>query len=103
MPAYLISEVSEVLDAAKMAEYRTLAQAAIERYGGRYIVRGGGWQAIEGEWALERVVVVEFPTVEQAKAWYHSPEYAKALEISRVALKRRMLLVQGVSGKFWES
>jgi uncharacterized protein (DUF1330 family) len=99
MPAYLISEVSEVVDAAKMEEYRTLAQAAIERYGGRYIVRGGQWEAIEGEWALERVVVVEFPTVEQAKAWYHSPEYAKALEISRVALKRRMLVAEGVGGK----
>ncbi len=77
MPAYVVSEVSEVVDAAKMEEYRTLAQAAIERYGGRYIVRGGVWEAIEGEWALERVVVVEFPTVEQAKVWYHSPEYAK--------------------------
>jgi uncharacterized protein (DUF1330 family) len=49
MPAYLISEVSEVVDAAKMEEYRTLAQTAIEQYGGRYIVRGGVWEAIEGE------------------------------------------------------
>ena len=62
MAAYVISEVSEVVDAAKMEEYRTLAQAAIERYGGRYIVRGGVWEGLEGEWALERVVVVEFPT-----------------------------------------
>jgi uncharacterized protein (DUF1330 family) len=95
MPAYLISEVSEVLDAAKMEEYRTLAQAAIEQYGGRYIVRGGAWEAIEGAWALDRVIVVEFGSVEQAKTWYRSPEYAKALEVSGVALKRRMLLVEG--------
>ena len=99
MCAYLISEVSEVLDAAKMEEYRTLAQEAIEQYGGRYIVRGGKWEVIEGEWGLDRFVMVEFPTLEQARAWYHSPEYSKALEISRVALKRRLLLVEGVSGQ----
>ncbi len=100
MAAYVISEVSEVVDSAKMEEYRTLAQAAIERYGGRYIVRGGVWEGIEGgvgagtgRWWLSS------PTVEQAKVWYHSPEYAKALEISRVALKRRMLVAEGVGGK----
>jgi len=98
MPAYLISEVSEVVDAAKMEEYRTLAQAAIQRHGGRYLVRGGVWESIEGDWALERVVVVEFPSVDQAKTWYDSPEYGQALESSRVALKRRMLLVEGVEG-----
>jgi uncharacterized protein (DUF1330 family) len=98
MPAYLISEVSEVVDAAKMEEYRTLAQAAIQRYGGHYLVRGGVWESIEGDWALERVVVVEFPSVDQARAWYRSPEYGQALELSRVALKRRMLLVEGVEG-----
>ena len=97
MAAYIISEVSEVVDAAEMERYRTLAEATIKQHGGRYLVRGGAWESLEGEWALERTIVVEFPSWEQAKAWYRSPEYAKALELTRMALKRKMLVVEGVS------
>ena len=97
MAAYIISEVSEVVDAAEMERYRALAEATIKQHGGRYLVRGGAWESLEGEWALERTIVVEFPSWEQAKAWYRSPEYAKARELTRVALKRKMLVVEGVS------
>src|ERR1700747_1263483 len=97
MPAYIISEVSEVVDAAAMERYRALAEATIKQYGGRYLVRGGEWESLEGEWALERTIVVEFPSWERAKAWYRSPEYATALELSGVALKRKMLMVDGVA------
>jgi uncharacterized protein (DUF1330 family) len=69
----------------------------IKQYDGRYLVRGGEWESLEGEWALERTIVVEFPSWERAKAWYRSPEYATALELSRVALKRKMLMVNGVA------
>jgi uncharacterized protein (DUF1330 family) len=96
MAAYIISEVSEVLDAAAMERYRALAEATIKQYGGRYLVRGGVWESLEGEWGLERMIVVEFPHGERAKAWYQSPEYSKALELSRVALKRKMMVVDGV-------
>ena len=96
MPAYLISEVAEVLDSALMEKYRALAEAAIKRYGGQYVVRGGEWEALEGEWPLNRIVVVEFPTMEQAKVWYRSPEYAEALEVSRGALRRKMVLLDGI-------
>jgi len=99
MPAYIVSEVSEVLDSALMEDYRRLSQAAIEQYGGRYIIRGGAGEPIEGHWPPERIVMVEFPTADQARAWYRSPEYAKALEISRVALKRKIILVEGVLAK----
>ena len=97
MPAYIISEVSEVVDPAAMEKYRALAEVTIKQYDGRYLVRGGGWESLEGEWALERTIVVEFPSWERAKAWYRSPEYATALELSRVALKRKMLMVNGVA------
>ena len=97
MPAYIISEVSEVVDPAVLERYRALAEVTIKQYGGRYLVRGGEWESLEGEWALERTIVVEFPSWEQAKAWYRSPEYATALELSRVALKRKMLMVDGVA------
>jgi uncharacterized protein (DUF1330 family) len=95
MAAYVISEIDEVVDNALMEKYRSLAQAAIARYGGRYLVRGGALEILEGDWPAERLVVVEFPTTEQAKKWYHSSEYAEALEVSRAALKRRMILVEG--------
>jgi uncharacterized protein (DUF1330 family) len=97
MAAYVISEVSEVVDAAVMERYRALAEIAIKQYGGRYVIRGGAWESLEGDWALERTIVVEFPSWEQAKAWYRSPEYAPALELSRVALKRKMLMVEGAT------
>ena len=96
MPAYIISEVSEVVDATAIERYRALAEVTIKQYGGRYLVRGGEWESLEGEWALERTIVVEFPSWERAKAWYQSPEYASARDLSRIALKRKMLVVQGV-------
>jgi uncharacterized protein (DUF1330 family) len=97
MAAYVISEVNEVVDAGSMEKYRSLAQVAIAQYGGRYLVRGSAFETLEGAWTPNRLIVVEFPSVEQAKKWYHSPEYANALEVSRVALKRRLILVEGTA------
>jgi uncharacterized protein (DUF1330 family) len=96
MAAYVISEVSEVVDAAAMERYRALAEVTIKQYGGRYLVRGRAWENLEGEWGLERTIVVEFPSWERAKEWYRSPEYATARELSQVALKRKMLVVEGI-------
>jgi uncharacterized protein (DUF1330 family) len=97
MAAYVISEVNEVVDVALMEKYRSLAQVAIAQYGGRYLVRVGAFETLEGAWAPKRLIVVEFPSMEQAKKWYHSPEYANALEVSRIALKRRLILVEGTA------
>jgi uncharacterized protein (DUF1330 family) len=96
MAAYVISEISEVVDPAAMERYRALAEVTIKQYGGRYLIRGGAWENLEGEWELERTIVVEFPSWERAKAWYRSREYATARELSQVALKRKMLVVEGV-------
>jgi uncharacterized protein (DUF1330 family) len=98
MTAYVISEV-EILDEAQGQRYRELAGASITRYGGRYIVRGANPEVLEGDWpANQRVVVVEFPSMEQAHRWYTSPEYAEALALRRSALNRRLVLVDGVTG-----
>jgi uncharacterized protein (DUF1330 family) len=96
MAAYVISEVSEVLDTRLMEEYRSLAQAAIQQYDGRYLVRGGAFEIVEGDSPLRLIVIVEFPTMERAREWYHSPEYAKALAVSQKALRRRLIFVNGV-------
>ena len=96
MTAYAISEV-EVLDEALAQRYRELAEASIAQYGGRYLVRGARPQVPEGEWALdERVVIVEFPTLQRLREWYASPEYAETLHIRRTALARRLMFVEGV-------
>jgi uncharacterized protein (DUF1330 family) len=97
MTAYVISEV-EVRDAALIEQYRTLAAATIAQYGGRYIVRGGPAELIEGGPPPKMLVIVEFPDMARAKAWYASPDYAQALKVRADALTRRLVFVEGVGG-----
>ena len=96
MAAYSITDV-EVLDADAFARYREVAGPAVARYGGRFLVRGAEPVVAEDEWPSgQRVNVIEFPSMEQLKAWYDSPEYAPARAIARKALRRRLLFVDGV-------
>lgn len=95
MPAYLISDVT-ALDTDAFQTYRTRAAASIEKYGGRYLVRGGAVERLEGNWHPGTIVIVEFPDAEQVRRWYASPEYAEALEIRDQALSRNLILVEGV-------
>jgi len=96
MSAYVISEV-EILDEAQGQRYRELAAASIARHGGRYIVRGAQPEVPEGDWpAAQRVVVVEFPTMDRLHRWYTSTDYAEALAVRETALTRRLLFVSGV-------
>jgi len=93
--AYVISEV-ETRDPDAMDRYRALAADSIAHYGGRYLVRGGAIETLEGGWAPSAIVVVEFDTADQARAWYSSPEYAQALHERWAALARRLIVVEGV-------
>jgi uncharacterized protein (DUF1330 family) len=97
MPAYVISEV-KILDPDLIDRYRTLAKSSIDQYGGRYIVRGGPVDLAEGERDPARqFIVVEFPSMERAREWYRSPEYADALKVRyRGALERTLVFVEGV-------
>ena len=95
MTAFLISDVS-VRDAEAFQTYRTRAAASIAAYGGRYLARGGAIEALEGTWTPRTIIIVEFPTIEQARAWYRSPEYASALEVREMALSRNLILVDGI-------
>ncbi|MFK0165965.1 DUF1330 domain-containing protein [Rhizobium sp. NPDC090279] len=96
MPAYIISDVT-VRDAEAFQTYRTRAAASIVHYGGHYLVRGGPIERLEGDWSPQAIVIVEFPDLERAGAWYRSPEYARALEVRDQALSRNLVLVDGVS------
>jgi uncharacterized protein (DUF1330 family) len=95
MPAYLISEV-DVHDAAGFEAYRTIAAKAIAQYGGRYLVRGGAAEAIEGGPPPKNIIVAEFPSMDVLRQWYASPEYAEALKFRWTALDRRLIFIEGV-------
>jgi uncharacterized protein (DUF1330 family) len=94
MAAYVIAEVN-VTDAKLYDEYRKRVPATVEKYGGRFAVRGGAVESKEGGWAPRRIVVLEFPSMEKARAWYHSPEYAPALALRLKAANAKLILVEG--------
>jgi uncharacterized protein (DUF1330 family) len=94
MPAYLVSDLT-VRNVEAFETYRTRAAKAIAQYGGRYLVRGGDIQTLEGQWKPRLLVIVEFPSMKQARAWYSSPEYATALEVHDIALERNLILADG--------
>ena len=96
MAAYLISDIT-VRDRAAFETYRTRAAEAIRAYGGRYLARLGEVQVLEGSWNPNMIVVAEFPSLEQARAWYGSPEYAFALEVRDKALSRNLIFVDGAN------
>jgi uncharacterized protein (DUF1330 family) len=96
MSAYVISEV-DVKDAAGFEAYRTMAAKTIAQYGGRYLVRGGTANAVEGSPPPKTIIVVEFPSMARLREWYVSPEYAEALKVRRTALERRLIFVEGAA------
>lgn len=95
MAAYLVVDI-DVTDPAQFEEYKKLAPTAIDKFGGRYLIRGGAYEAIEGDWKPQRLTVVEFESMEKAKAFYNSPEYQMAIKARKGAASMKMLLVQGV-------
>ena len=95
MSAYVIAEVS-VTDPKPYEEYRRLVPATLEKHGGRFLVRGGAVETKEGGWAPARIVVLEFPSMAQARNWYHSPEYQQALAIRLKTANSKVIFVEGV-------
>ena len=95
MPAYIIADVT-VTDPATMEEYRKRVPATLAPYGGRFIVRGGAHQTVEGDWKPNRLVVLEFPSLEQAKRWYDSEEYREPKAMRLRAGRTNLVIVDGV-------
>src|SRR5258708_2761527 len=99
MSAYLIVDIAEVHDAEAYAGYRSRVSPEIEAAGGRYLVRGGPIDVLEGTWAPRRIVVVQFDSMAAARRWWASPEYADLLAIRRRATTTNMILIDGVAGR----
>lgn len=96
MPAYVLAEV-QVTNPEGYKGYTAVVGESIQKYGGRFLVRGGAAHPLEGEWPQQRRVVIEFPSVEAARNWWDSPEYATAKELRRANSTGRLILLEGVS------
>ncbi len=95
MPAYVIVEI-EVTDPVAYEDYRRQAAATVASHGGKYLVRGGAAEALEGEPQPQRLVVLEFESVERARAWWNSEEYQEPQKLRQRCAKTRMILVEGM-------
>ena len=96
MAAYAIVDIIAVTDPALMEEYRKVVAATVTKYGGRFIVRGGTHEVVEGDWKPTRLVVLEFPSMEEAKRWYGSEEYREPLAKRLKASRASFVFVDGV-------
>ena len=95
MAAYLHAKL-EITDSALFETYRAQVPALIAAHGGRYLVRGGAVQALEGEAPAQRQVILEFPSMAALRAFYDSPEYAPLIALRQRAAKGSLSAIEGV-------
>jgi uncharacterized protein (DUF1330 family) len=96
MAAYVLAEI-EVTNPEAYKDYTAHVPATITKYGGRFLVRGGAAEALEGEWSQRRRVLIEFPSVDAAKRWWNSPDYEKPKALRQANSSGRLLLLEGVA------
>jgi uncharacterized protein (DUF1330 family) len=96
MTAYVIADI-DVHDQEAYRDYAALVPGTLQPHGGRFLVRGGGHETLEGDWRPRRLVVLEFPSTEHARRWYASEEYAAPMAIRRGASTGNLVLVEGTA------
>ena len=94
MAAYYIADV-EITNPEEYQTYARQVPPTLSQYGGKFLVRGGQSETIEGNWNTKRIVIIEFPSIEQAKAWYASPAYSSIAGIRHHSANSQIILVQG--------
>jgi uncharacterized protein (DUF1330 family) len=97
MPAYVVVDIA-VRDCERYERYKQLAAPTVAAYGGRYLVRGGASETLEGGWMPSRFVILEFPDADAGRAWWHSSEYGPAKALRQASADTDMVLVEGVPG-----
>ena len=97
MKAYVFVDI-DITDPTRYEDYKKLTAATLTPYGGKFIVRGGSRDVLEGEWNSDRTVLIEFPSKEKAKAWWSGNEYAPAKAIRQSASRARTILLEGYEG-----
>ena len=95
MPAYVIAHI-DVKDPVRYAEYIKMSPISIQKFGGRFIARGGNVERLEGAWETKRLVLLEFPTIEAARQWYASDDYAPAKALRQATSTGDLVLIDGV-------
>jgi uncharacterized protein (DUF1330 family) len=95
MSAYVVVNVT-VRDPVRYEEYRRLATPTVSAYDGRYVARGGRVDVREGDWSPSRLVILEFPSVERARAWWDSPEYAPAKALRQSCADTQLVITEGL-------
>lgn len=94
MTAYVIVDI-DVHDSVGYDEYKKLAPATVALFGGKYIARGGNTETLEGDWSPNRLVILQFENVEQAKKWLNSDEYSQARKMRHSTAKSKMVVIEG--------
>ena len=95
MTAYVILRIN-VIDAEKLKNYQQVAPLVIEKYNGKILVRGGEVLSLEGIEEKRRIVMIEFPSLEKANEFYHSPEYKEAIELRKGAAEFESIAIEGL-------
>ncbi|WP_339632130.1 DUF1330 domain-containing protein [uncultured Sneathiella sp.] len=100
MAAYVIARIT-VKDPEQYEVYKSLAPIAIKKYGGQYLTRGGAMETIEGPEETQRMVILQFPDMASARAFYDSPEYSKARDARKNAADGQFVLLEGLDAPLW--
>lgn len=95
MPAYVIVDIT-ITDPVGYEEYRKVAAPTVFAYGGKYIARGGRTETLEGDWKPNRLVILEFESIDRAKAWLNSPEYAGPRKLRQRTARSNMIVTEGI-------
>lgn len=95
MAAYVIAHI-DVKDPARYEDYKKMSPVSIQKFGGRFIARGGDVEVLEGGWQPKRLVLLEFPTAEAARAWHKSEDYASAKALRQATSTGDMVIVEGI-------
>jgi uncharacterized protein (DUF1330 family) len=95
VPAYVVTEI-EVIDKDRYEAYKQMVAPSIAAYGGKFLVRGGATETLEGTWSPQRFVIVEFASRAQAKAWWGSPQYAEAKALRQATARTQMIVAEGL-------
>ena len=97
MPAYLIGDVREILDLERFRGYSQRNPPTIAKYGGRFLVRGGSAEVVEGDWSPGRIVVIEFDDMDALRRWYESPEYRAVWGERANSARSNVIFVEGAA------
>jgi uncharacterized protein (DUF1330 family) len=95
MAAYVIAAVTDAWDQEKLAEYRERNTDVVAAHGGRFVARGGPHEVFEGDWNPKRLVIIEFPDMDAARAWHASDAYAPLIELRQSASATDIVVVEG--------